>query len=312
MSTTFITQSIWPELTKEVRRSPQHCAVAVAYFGAGASRLLPLPKNSRLVVDASERAVASGQTCPADLIRLVKRGVKAFSVPNLHAKVFVLGRAAYIGSANVSSRSASQLIEAVVRTTESGAVRAARQFVREHCLHELTPSVLTRLAELYRPSQVPGGMRGKRNPKDTSRRPSLPRLLLAQLERQDWSERDQALHDKALAVAKRRREHPRTFEMDSFRHTGQCAYQRGDVVIQVIDEGGGRVLVTPPGNVLHVRTRRHRNRQVSFVYLEHPARRRRQLKVMARALGRGAQKRLRSNGVVRDAAFVRALLNTWA
>ena len=197
MSTVFITQDIWPQLTKAVRGSRQSCAVAVAYFGAGASRLLPLPKSSRLVVDASERAVASGQTCPADLSKLVKRGVKVYSVPNLHAKVFVLGRAAYIGSANVSNRSASQLIEAVIRTTETIAVRAARKFVRDHCLHELTPTVLKRLAKLYRPPFVPGGKRGKKAPKETFRRPTLPRLLLVQLHLENWSERDQALHDAA-------------------------------------------------------------------------------------------------------------------
>ena len=92
MSAIFVSQGIWPQLTRAARGSRQHCAVAVAYFGKGASRLLPLAKGSRLVVDASERSVASGQTCPADLIKLVKRGVAVYGVPNLHAKVFVLGR----------------------------------------------------------------------------------------------------------------------------------------------------------------------------------------------------------------------------
>ncbi len=312
MSTVFITNDIWPKLTKAVRGSRQSCAVAVAYFGAGASRLLPLQKNSRLVVDASERAVASGQTCPADLSKLVKDGVKVYSVPNLHAKVFVLGRAAYIGSANVSNRSASQLVEAVIRTTEPSAVRAARQFVRDHCLHELTPTVLKQLAKIYRPPLVPGGKRGKKSVKQPPNRPTLPRLLLAQLELEDWSERDQAMHNQGLVVAKKRREHPRSFELDSFRLTGKCVYQRGDVVIQVTDEGGGSVLVTPPGNVRHVRSRKYGNRQVSFVYLEHPSRRRRQVKTLAHALGRGALKQLQCDGLIRDAAFAQALLNIWA
>ena len=311
MSTVFITQDIWPQLTKAVRGSRQSCAVAVAYFGAGASRLLPLPKNSRLVVDASERAIASGQTCPTDLSKLVRRGVSVYSVPNLHAKVFVLGRAAYIGSVNVSNRSASQLVEAVIRTTEPSAVRAARQFVQEHCLHELTPTVLKRLSKLYRPPLIPGGKRGKKAPKQTFRRPTLPRLLLAQLTLGEWSERDQALHDAAMVVARKRREHPRSYELESFRWPGKCPHQRGDVVIQVTDEGGGNVLVTPPGNVLHVRTRQGGHRQVSFVYLERPARRRRPVKTLARTLGRGALKRLRRGGIIRDAAFAQALLNKW-
>lgn len=312
MSTVFITQDLWPQITKAVRGSRQSCAAAVAYFGAGASGLLPLPKNSRLVVDSSERAVASGQTCPVDLSKLVKRGVKVYSVPNLHAKVFVLGRVAYIGSANVSNRSASQLVEAVIRTSEPSAVRDARKFVRDHCLHELTPTVLKQLAKLYRPPLVPGGKRGEKASKQTSRQPTLPRLLLAQLELEEWSERDQAMHDQGLVVAKRRREHPRSFELGSFRLPGKCFYQPGDVVIQVTNEGGGSVLVTPPGNVLHVRTRQDGNGQVSFIYLEHPSRRRRQVKTLARALGRGALKQLQRDGIIRDAAFAQALLSTWA
>lgn len=311
MTIAFLSRDIWPQLTGATRHCQQRCAVAVAYFGKGASGLLPLAKGSRLVVDASERSVSSGQTCPADLIKLVKRGVAIYSVPNLHAKVFVLGRTAYIGSANVSSRSASHLVEAVVRTTERGTVRASRQFVQRHCLHELTPTVLKRLAKLYRPPHIPGGKLGKPRQTMTSEHPALPRLFLAQLHLEDWSERDQALHDAAMLVAKKRRKHPRSFELESFRQTGRCGYKRGDVVVQVTDEGNGDVLVTAPGNVLHVRTRRDEKRRVSFVYLERPARRRRQLKSLARTMG-CTQKRLCKDGVIRDRSFAQALLNTWA
>ncbi len=311
MTTALLTRNIWPQLTKATRRASKRSTVAVAYFGKGASRLLPLAKGSRLVVDASERSVASGQTCPVDLMKLVKHGVTVYSVPNLHAKVFVLGRAAYIGSANVSSRSASQLLEAVIRTSELNTVRAARKFVEHHCLHQLTPRVLQHLAKLYRPPRIPGGKPGRHRQAMTSKRPTLPRVLLAQLHLEDWSDRDQALHDDAMVVAKKRRQHPRSFDLDSFRQTGKCPYQRGDVVIQVTNQGTNGTFVIPPGNVLHVRTRRDRNRQVSFIYLECPNRRRRQIKPLARTLG-CTKKRLLRNGVVRDSSFAQALLNTWA
>lgn len=311
MNTEFLSQDIWSNITKAARVSQRRCDVAVAYFGAGASHLLPLPKGSRLVVDASDKAVASGQTCPTDLGKLVKRGVKVYSVPNLHAKVFVLGRAAYIGSTNVSSRSESHLVEAGVRTTEPGTVQAAREFVQKNCLHELTPTVLMRLAKLYRPPKLPGSKRGKRQVVATSQRPSIPRVFLAQLHFEQWSERDQVLHDSAELVAKRRREHPRSFELESFRQTGRCSLRRGDVVIQVTDEGNGRVLATPPGNVLHVRTRRSGTRQVSFVFLERPSRRRRTIKSLARSLG-CPQKRLRRDGMIQHRAFAEALLKIWA
>jgi phosphatidylserine/phosphatidylglycerophosphate/cardiolipin synthase-like enzyme len=51
---------------------------------------------------------------------MIKRGVRVFSVANLHAKVFVLGRAAFIGSANVCKRSADSRIGAAVRLSEAG------------------------------------------------------------------------------------------------------------------------------------------------------------------------------------------------
>jgi hypothetical protein len=202
-------------------------------------------------------------------------------------------------------------VEAVIRTTERGAVRAARQFVQQHCLHELTPTVLKRLAKLYRPPLVPGGKRGKPLQAMTSKRPSLPRLLLAQLHLEDWSERDQALHDAGMLVAKKRREHPRSFELESFRYTGKWHYRLGDVVIQVTDEGSSGVFVTPPGNVRYVRTRRDGNRLVSFIYLERPDRRRRQVKSLARALG-CTQKQLRRGGLIRDPLFKETLMNTLA
>jgi hypothetical protein len=204
------------------------------------------------------------------------------------------------------------LVEALIRTTEPSAVRAARQFVRQHCLHELRPRLLNQMAKLYRPPRVPGGKGEKKWVKGTSRRPTLPRVRLAQLQLITLSKRDQALRDAGLPVANKRRQHPRSFELDSFLWTGKCPHLRGDVVIQVTDEGSGSGLVSPPGNVLHVRTRREENRQVSFVYSERPARRRRPVRWLARILGRGALKRLRRNGVIRDASFAQALLNAWA
>ena len=312
MSTKFITQDIWPELTKAVRHCRQQCFVAVAYFSKGASRYLPLPKGSCLVVDASEGTVKAGLTDPKELLKMIKRNVTIHSVSNLHAKVFVLGRTAYIGSANVSSHSANYLIEAVIQTTEYGAVRTARQFVRSHRLHQLTPRVLQQLVPLYRPPRVPGGQRRRKRNEGTSRRPALPRLLLAQLVLRDWSESDQQIHDRGYERASKLRKHPRSFELDSFQWHAKCPYQRNDKVIQVVNEGGGRVLVSPPGNVRYTLTRRSANRKRSFVYIERPVRRRRPLKSLASAIGHGSLKRLRKGGIVRDAAFAQKLLQAWA
>ena len=133
MTTEFIEDGIWSRLTKAAKACRGPAVVAVAYFSEEAAALLPIPKGSQLVVDASEATVKCGLTCPADLLRLHKKGVRIFSVQNLHAKVYVFGAQAFIGSANASNSSATRLKEAMLRTTERDAVKAARAFVRELC-----------------------------------------------------------------------------------------------------------------------------------------------------------------------------------
>ncbi|MGD9885123.1 MAG: hypothetical protein AB7U95_33985 [Reyranella sp.] len=79
-----------------------------------------------------------------------------------------------------------------------------------------------------------------------------------------------------IARAEKRREHPRSYELDSFLWVRKCPFQERDKVIQVIDERSAGRFIYVPGNVLYVRTRRGARRTVSFVYVERPSDRRRQ------------------------------------
>ena len=232
---------------------------------------------------ATERS-RRGRPALLTLLTLVNRGGSGLHRPKPPRQGLRPGPGRTSG-ANVSRYSASQLVEALVRTTDIRVVSAAREFVGQHYLHELTPVVLARLSKLYRPPRLPGGGTGKRRRATTAQRPSLPRVLLAGLENEEWSERDQISHDAGLEVAKKRRARPRAFEIESFRMTGRCHFRRSDVVIQVVHEDNGRILVTPPGNVLHVAYRQDRNRHVSFIYLERPLRRRRSLKAPGGTVG---------------------------
>jgi phosphatidylserine/phosphatidylglycerophosphate/cardiolipin synthase-like enzyme len=137
--TALLTTEIWRSITAAARHSRKPSFVAAAYFGKGASNLLPLRTNSRLVVDASEAAVKSGATHPADLRRMQKRGVIIYSVPNLHAKVYAFDDFAFVGSANVSNHSAGTLVEAMIRTSDPTAIRSVRTFVQGLCSNELSP-----------------------------------------------------------------------------------------------------------------------------------------------------------------------------
>jgi hypothetical protein len=273
--------------------------------------MLPLPEGSRLVVDASEHTVKLGLTCPAELLKLQKKGVEVFSIMNLHAKVYVAGNSAFIGSANASQHSAGTLIETLLHTTEPQAVKQARQFVEDLCLQSLGPEQLKELVKIYRPPHIPGGKRTKRSTAKKTVKPELAEIYLAQLnEAGPWPEEEEDLRDSGWTTAKRVRKHrPKTHEVEDFRWSGTCGFRQGQQLIQVFKEENGKTWVYPPGHVLHVR--KHSKKNVSYVYVEYPNRRRKSLKALAAKLRGGALTKLRRSGRVKDRDFAQALLKAW-
>jgi hypothetical protein len=312
MTSELITQGVWRRLTAAARKTHRPSLVSVAYFGKDAASLLPLRKGSRLVVDASEAAVSSGQTCPADLSKLNGKGVRIYSVANLHAKLFVLGSRVYIGSANASHHSAGTMLEAVLETTDRDTLRAARDYVRSLCLHELGPEELARLAKLYKPPRMKG--RRKKQCKKNIRkiRPDIPMLRIDQLVSvEDYPSGSEATKEKADKKAKEKRQHRKSHELDVFHIHGNSPHRVGETVMQVVDEGGGRKYVVPPGNVIYKKKWRNGAKHGTFVYVEIPRRRRKRLAVLVKQVGYGAKKRLSRNGKVANRALVERILAAW-
>jgi hypothetical protein len=295
----LVTHGIWKTLASSARGARNPAYAAVAYFGKGASKLLPLRPNSALVVDASDVAVKSGQTCPFDLKRLQKRGVRIYSAQNLHAKIYVFDHRVFLGSANASSRSAGTLIEAMLQSNDRGVVSAARTFVRSLCLDELSPKTLSRLTRIYRPPRLPNNV-----PRGHSARRKIRtvvrRLLLGHMFIESPPAEAKQTQQEGWQIAKRKQKHVRSYVLDDFWIRGNSSYRVGDKIIQVTDESPGHVLVTPPADVIHIRRWRRRNRRIAFVYLEHPKMRRIRVETLARRIGYGAKKELRRDGLVRD------------
>jgi phosphatidylserine/phosphatidylglycerophosphate/cardiolipin synthase-like enzyme len=310
MPTIFVGPAVWAALTKAIRKSKKPCLAAVAYFGSGAAKLAPLPKGSRLVVDASEHAVKSGQTSPSQISQLVSNHVRAYTAPNLHAKVFVVGKTAYIGSNNVSNNSANQLLEALIQTTDPEAVAAARHFVTDLCYDQLTPATLKKLKKIYNPPKLPPGKHtesAKGQPL-----PVVPKVKVAQLVEEEWTEAEQKLHDNGLPTAKKRRKHPKLYEMDEFIWNGQCTLHEEDKVVQVTKTSKGVTMVSPPGDIIYIRSQIKGNKNTSCVYLERPAYKRRQLAKVVARLGHGAKKKLENTATIRHTIFAHKLLTLWS
>ena len=311
MASNLIHGAVWPSLRKASTRSKGISWVAVAYFGDGADRLLKWRAGTRLVVDASTRTVRAGQCHPETLLRLLKRGVRVFSVSNLHAKVFVLGSRAYIGSANVSSSSEGQLLEAVVETSDKKLIAQARRFVKSLCLEELSPASLADLQKIYRPPLIHNRTNTVKS-KRARRRAVTALLHLVQLKLMEWPEGEEAIQESGYETAKARKEHKTGWVVQTYRVSGRARVKRGELVVQVLDEGGRERLIEPPGKVLNV-VRRHNSRgQFSYIYVEvKKVSRRPTVKSMARTLGRGAKKKLLGNGMVRDGEFAQKVLAYW-
>lgn len=102
---------------------------AVAYISSDV--ILKFGDGDLLVVDASDSAVASGQTSASVIQRAVRRGARVVSVPELHAKVMVFDQTAVVGSPNVSLHSARYLIEAALVTAQGALVRQISQWIED-------------------------------------------------------------------------------------------------------------------------------------------------------------------------------------
>jgi hypothetical protein len=310
MKNQFITEGVWKSLTAAANAARKPALVAVAYFGQGASKLLPLPPASWLVVDASDDVVKKGLTHPADLKLLQKRGVVIFSSLSLHAKVYAFDGFAFIGSPNVSNGSAGRLTEAVVKTYDQAVFRNAKAFVKGLCLDEITPGRLDQLQKIYRPPRLPGGGAPKSTKRKSQR--ELPRLRLAQLKPGDSPEGSEEAEEKGLAVGESRRKQKRGYTVDKFWWTGKCPFKERDKVIQVTEYPDGKRLIDAPADVINTHVWRRNGREVTFVYLELPEVRRVSLDVLARRLGYGAKKKLHKSGIVGDPAFEAKLLGNWS
>jgi hypothetical protein len=303
----LLSGGIWSDLQTAAKKSNRPAAVAVAYFGKGASRLLPLPRGSRLVVDASDAAVKSGQTCPAELKQLLlKNRVLIYSAGSLHAKVFVFGSTAFIGSANASNHSANTLVEALVATTDPQVVKAARSFVQGLCLQELGPKELDRLQDIYRPPRIPLGALGSRR----MRSPSLRPLRIVILTRKDLPDGGEDAQQAGAKAAKERMGSPRRHVLDDFFWTGRCQFRPGEQLVQIVEEHSGNRMVHPPATVIHTKVWLKGATKYTFVYVEHPRERRVEVGRLAQKIGRGARKKLLRNGIV-SKDFAERLLAAW-
>ena len=118
----LLCDDLWPTIRLLTQKATVRRA-AVAYVTS--DEIVRFTEGDLLVTDASDHAIAAGQTSARLLQNALTRKVRLYSLPGLHAKVMVLGDTVVIGSANISNSSARDLVEAAWVTNASGAVGMA-------------------------------------------------------------------------------------------------------------------------------------------------------------------------------------------
>jgi hypothetical protein len=113
---------LWPTIEGQAKKA-QSTRAAIAYV----TRVPPLRFRSGdlLIVDATDDAIASGRTAAMVLSKLNRMGVRLFSHAGLHAKCVVVDSVLFTSSANLSSKSVDDLLEAGIQTDSPNSVSEA-------------------------------------------------------------------------------------------------------------------------------------------------------------------------------------------
>ncbi len=234
--TVYVKKAPWPAITAAVRATKGRIVVASGFVGVGAIDHLPLRAGDVLVCDLSKKTVRSGATNPSAVLPFLKAGVEVFSSPGLHAKVVVLPKRAFVGSANASNNSAQRLFEAVVETTTAADVQALRGFVNDLCNSPVSTRTIAERQRIYPKKQTQGAAAT-----DPAVLPSLlARLTLVELTlSEEWTTQELTAWEKGKAAAIDKARNSITgYRLTEFASSAaaEADFDEGDWVLQIVDE----------------------------------------------------------------------------
>jgi phosphatidylserine/phosphatidylglycerophosphate/cardiolipin synthase-like enzyme len=127
LTQSVLSSDLWKVIRAKARTAKRRKA-AIAYV---TQELVRFPKGDVLVTDASEHAIACGETDASLLRILCKREVRLYHCAGLHAKVFLLDGVTVISSGNMSKSSDDGLVEAGLVTDHGTTVSAVASFIEQ-------------------------------------------------------------------------------------------------------------------------------------------------------------------------------------
>jgi hypothetical protein len=230
--------TLWKTVKRLARKSAVKRA-AVAYVSS--DEYVQFGRGDTLVTDASDGAIAGGQTDAEVLARARGQGAELYSVKGLHTKVLLLDGVAVIGSANLSASSVDSLVEAAWVTDHPAAVGMASALIEQLQAQadEIDDDFIGRIRKI--PVSRRGGRPGKKPPPIKLSPHQTWVLGVKELIREFPDEADAIAEGEAIAGAARTR---KGSTVGWIRWTGRSAFRErarpGDSVIQIWTKHGAK------------------------------------------------------------------------
>ncbi len=259
MASTFYAPFPWDEISPYA--DGKRGVVAVPYIGKGAKRILNLAERSVLVTAFTPDAVKAGQVDPREILAFIRRGVKVHSYDSLHAKVYVFGRTAFVGSANLSQRS-KRVAEACIKTSEPSVVAAARAFVLDLMGDPVTPEQAKSLFDLY-PKDGERLFGIPQNRKAEKTRSPRGRLWVQPVSSADFDEAQSEAKQKGTLEAKKKSSGDVRLKLDMSVMSSKAKVGRGDWIVWRWAKGRGYEFECP-AKIIHLERVGKRNEVIVF------------------------------------------------
>jgi hypothetical protein len=247
--------------------------IASPYVGKGAADLLPLQRGDVLLCSLTLENCRAGSVVPSELRALRRRGVRVYTRGDLHAKVFLLGRRAIVGSANLSANSRDVLDETGVVVSERREVASIRDWFAMRLVEPVEREWLSVCEKAYRAAETRRRRRAGRRQHREVRELAGPWVISTV---PDWSEDDieERYRDVVRAQGRARLARPRAHAIETLKWTGASPFRKnarvGDVVVE-FHKDGLKKTVKPHARIVARREgRTARGTSATYFAMEYP------------------------------------------
>jgi len=247
----LINKDIWNTISKIIKTS-KHTDVAVAYLGTDGSKILPLKRGDRLVVDMSIVTVKAGATNPREIEKFMKRGIQVFSRRNLHAKIVITDKQVLTGSANISKNSRDTLDEAAVLTNDALTIQRAKNFINQICVEPILPEYLKECIKSYRPPRINGKRIGTNGIPYRAKHSKL--RIVSLIDYALFPEKEEESFEKSAEKAMKLLENKGQSVLSNFHWPSKPKMadelEQGDWIIQCVKHSDKSISVYPPAQLI--------------------------------------------------------------